>query len=326
MAHNGAGGTITGYGAGKHRPGFGGAILIDDPIKPEDARSETIRQNVLDWFPSTLESRKNSPDTPIIIIMQRLHEEDLSGWLLNGGNGEEWDHVCLPALREDGTALWPDKHDADKLRQMQDAAPYSFAGQYQQRPAPLEGGLFKPDRIEIIDAIPALPITWLRGWDLASTTDGDWTAGAKLGKLPDGRFIIADMVRVRVGPDERDAMMLNTAKRDTFATRISIPQDPGQAGKTQIAYLTRQFTGFRVHSSPESGDKVTRAEPLAAQVNVGNVLMLRGSWNDALIDEMRMFPNGTFDDQIDGMSRAFSELIGKFTMNISPEVLLKASR
>jgi predicted phage terminase large subunit-like protein len=322
----GAGGTITGYGAGKHRPGFGGAILIDDPIKPEDARSETIRQNVLDWFPSTLESRKNSPDTPIIIIMQRLHEEDLSGWLLNGGNGEEWDHVCLPALREDGTALWPDKHDADKLRQMQDAAPYSFAGQYQQRPAPLEGGLFKPDRIEIIDAIPALPITWLRGWDLASTTDGDWTAGAKLGKLPDGRFIIADMVRVRVGPDERDAMMLNTAKRDTFATRISIPQDPGQAGKTQIAYLTRQFTGFRVHSSPESGDKVTRAEPLAAQVNVGNVLMLRGSWNDALIDEMRMFPNGTFDDQIDGMSRAFSELIGKFTMNISPEVLLKASR
>ena len=306
----GAGGTITGYGAGKHRPGWGGGILIDDPLKPEDARSETMRQNVLDWFPNTLESRKNSPDTPIIIIMQRLHEEDLSGWLLNGGNGEEWEHVCLPALREDGTALWPDKHDAEKLRQMQDAAPYTFAGQYQQRPSPAEGGLFKPDRITFVDDIdPLWQISWVRGWDLASTTNGDWTAGAKLGRLPDGRFIIGDMARLRVGPDERDAAMLSTARRDSFLVKVSIPQDPGQAGKTQVLYLTRQFAGFKVVTSPESGDKVTRAEPLASQINVGNVLMLRGNWNDALIDEMRMFPNGTFDDQIDALSRSFAELI-----------------
>jgi len=306
----GAGGTITGYGAGKHRPGFGGALLIDDPHKADEARSDVMRQNVIDWFQNTFESRKNSPDTPIILIMQRLHESDLAGWLLNGGNGEKWERVCLPALQDDGTALWPEKHSVEELRRMEAASPYTFAGQYQQRPAPAEGGIFKPDQIQTIDALPYGHIQWVRGWDLASTTDGDFTAGGKIGRLPDGRFIIGDMVRLRVGPDERDAAMVNTASLDGVSTKISIPQDPGQAGKTQVLYLTRELVGYPVTTSPESGDKVTRAEPFAAQVNVGNVVMLRGSWNAALIDEMRMFPNGSFDDQIDSLSRAFSHLIG----------------
>jgi predicted phage terminase large subunit-like protein len=306
----GSGGTITGYGAGKHRPGFGGALLIDDPHKADEARSDVMRQNVIDWFQNTFESRKNSPDTPIILVMQRLHESDLAGWLLAGGNGEKWEHVCLPALREDGTALWPEKHSIEELRRMEAASPYTFAGQYQQRPAPAEGGIFKPDQIQVIDALPYGHIQWVRGWDLASTTDGDFTAGGKLGRLPDGRFVVGDMVRLRVGPDERDAAMVNTASQDGVSTKISIPQDPGQAGKTQVLYLTRELVGYPVDTSPESGDKVTRAEPFASQVNVGNVVMLRGSWNTALIDEMRMFPNGSFDDQIDSLSRAFSHLIG----------------
>jgi len=306
----GTGGTITGYGAGKHRPGFGGALLIDDPLKADEARSDVIRQNVIDWFQNTFESRKNSPDTPIVLIAQRLHESDLAGWLLAGGNGEKWEHICLAALQEDGTSLWPEKHSIEELRRMEAAAPYTFAGQYQQRPAPAEGGIFKPDQIQVIDALPYGHIQWVRGWDLASTTDGDFTAGAKIGRLPDGRFVIGDMVRLRVGPDERDAAMVNTASLDSVSTKISIPQDPGQAGKTQVLYLTRELVGYSVESSPESGDKVTRAEPFASQVNVGNVVMLRGGWNTALIDEMRMFPNGSFDDQIDSLSRAFSHLIG----------------
>lgn len=305
----GAGGTITGYGAGKHRSGFGGAIIIDDPHKADEARSDVMRQNVIDWFQNTLESRKNSRDTPIILIMQRLHERDLAGWLLAGGNGEEWEHVCLPALQDDGSALWPEKHTADELRRMQDAAPYTFAGQYQQRPSPPDGGLFKPDRLEIVDAMPSQPIEWIRGWDFAASVDGDFTVGAKLGKLPDGRFIIADIVRDRLGVDDRDAALLNTAKRDGTAVKISIPQDPGQAGKTQALYMTRALSGFSVEATTESGDKVTRAEPLASQVNVGNVMMLRAPWNDALVAELRVFPNGANDDQVDGLSRAFNGLI-----------------
>ncbi|PPB83576.1 MULTISPECIES: phage terminase large subunit [Mycetohabitans] len=305
----GAGGTITGFGAGKHREGFGGAIIIDDPHKPDEAKSDVIRQGVIDWFQNTLESRKNSKDTPIILIMQRLHEHDLAGWLLDGGNGESWEHVCLPAIQADGTALWPEKHTIDDLRRMEQAAPYVFAGQYLQRPSPPDGGLIKPDAITTIDALPVGTIKWVRGWDLAATIDGDYTAGAKLGKLEDGRFVIADVVRLRCGPDERDAALTNTAARDGKSVRISLPQDPGQAGKTQALYLTRKLAGYAVTTSPESGDKATRAEPLAAQINVGNVLMLRGPWNDALLNEMRLFPNGTHDDQVDACSRAFAEIM-----------------
>ncbi len=309
MYATGTGGTITGFGAGKHRPGFGGAIIIDDPHKADEARSDVIRASVLDWFQSTLESRKNSPETPIIVIMQRLHEDDLAGWLLRGGNGEKWESVILPVWNEDGTPLWSEKHDAETLQRMEKASPYHFAGQYRQRPAPPEGGLFKPDQIQIIPEVPYQATDWVRGWDLASTTDGDFTAGAKIGKMPDGRFVIADMVRIRVGPDERDAAIRNTAERDGRHTKVGLPQDPGQAGKTQVLYLTRQLQGFKVSTSPESGDKITRAEPFAAQVNVGNVLMVKAPWNDDLINEMRMFPNGSNDDQVDALSRAFSDLI-----------------
>lgn len=314
MYATGAGGTITGFGAGKMRSGFGGAIIIDDPHKADEARSEVMRKNVIDWFQNTLESRKNSPDTPIILIMQRLHEQDLSGWLLDGGNGEQWEHLCLSAIQDDGTALWHDKHDIATLRQMERAAPYMFAGQYRQRPAPPTGGIFKPDNLVKVGAIPAGHVRWLRGWDFAATADGgDYTAGAKLGALDDGRYIIAHMVHGQYGTDERDAILRSTAVSDGVLTSISMPQDPGQAGKSQMLYLTRQLAGYTVGCSPESGDKVIRAQPFAAQVNVGNVLLLDdGTWDSkALITEMRLFPNGKHDDQVDACSRAFNALMEK---------------
>ena len=145
----GTGGTITGFGAGKIRKEFGGAIIIDDPHKASEASSDTIRGNVIEWFQNTLESRTNSPDTPIIVIMQRLHEEDLAGWLLAGGNGEEWEHLCLPAIQDDGTALWPAKHSIERLKVMEDAAPYVFSGQYRQLPSPPAGGFFGITRQEV---------------------------------------------------------------------------------------------------------------------------------------------------------------------------------
>jgi predicted phage terminase large subunit-like protein len=318
----GAGGTITGYGAGKHRPGFGGAIIIDDPHKADEARSDVIRNGVIEWFQNTLESRKNGPDTPIILIMQRLHERDLAGWLLAGGNGEEWEHVCLPAITEQGEALWPAKHSIADLRRMQTAAPYTFAGQYQQAPNPGEGNIFKPDAIRVVDALPIDDeIDWVRGWDLAASvpkpgSDPDWTVGGRLGRGRSGRYYIADITRMRGGPDEVQATLKNTAERDGKVPRISIPQDPGQAGKTQVLHFTRLLEGYRVKASPETGDKVTRAEPLAAQVNVGNVVMLRAPWNDALVAEMRVFPNGTHDDQVDALSRAFAEFVQPTTTGI----------
>ncbi len=322
MYATGAGGTITGFGAGKHRNGFGGAIIIDDPHKADEASSEKIRAGVVDWFQNTLESRKNSPTTPIIVIMQRLHEQDLAGWLLGdrgkdmkgppvaGGNGEVWEHLCLSAWNDDQTPLWPEKHAADDLRRMEKAAPYVFAGQYRQRPSPPSGGAFKPDLMPIVDALPAGVMEWCRGWDLGATDGGDFTAGAKVGRMADGRYIVADVRREQMEPHDRDRLIKNTADGDgRGAVKQSIPQDPGQAGKSQVSSFALLLAGHSLHFSPETGDKSVRAEAFASQVNVGNVLLLKGPWNDAFKNELRIFPNGTYDDQVDAAARGFNQLL-----------------
>ena len=307
----GTGGTITGFGAGKIRESFGGAIIIDDPHKAAEASSDTIRGNVIEWFQNTLESRTNSPNTPIIVIMQRLHEHDLSGWLLDGGNGEEWEHLCLSAVQDDGTALWPEKHSIERLKQMEDAAPYVFSGQYRQLPSPPAGGFFKPDRIEIVDALPNNILKDVRAWDLAaSENEGDWTAGPRMLKTPDNQIYIVDMVRGRWGPDGVENTIKQTAQMDGRAVMVRLPQDPGQAGKAQAKNFITMLSGFNVKAETVSGDKITRAQPFAAQVNIGNVKMLRGDWNKELIKELRVFPNGVHDDQVDGLSDAFNELNG----------------
>lgn len=320
-----AGGAITGFGAGamsripmgtgSPADGFAGAIIIDDPVKPDDAFSETMRERINRRFNNTIASRLNSVETPIIVIMQRLHEADMSGYLLNGGSGEEWEHLLIPVIDENDESIWPEKLPIEVLRRMEKADPYTFAGQYMQTPSPLTGGVIKPDNMPIVDAIPA-GVEWVRGWDFAASTGGDFTAGGKLGRLPDGRFIISDMYRDRLGPDERDTAIKNIAARDGMGCTISIPQDPGQAGLTQAKYMLRNLAGYRAKASPESGSKVVRAEPLAAQINIGNVMMLKADWNDPLVAEMRMFPNGSFDDQVDALSRAFGELIARYPVDL----------
>jgi predicted phage terminase large subunit-like protein len=304
-------------------------LIIDDPIKGrEQANSELIRQKTFDAYEDDLKTRL-IPGGWIVLIQTRWHEDDLAGRILPDGwagqsgtflckDGYEWEVLCLqarcevdndPLGRRRGEYLWPEWFDRKHWAQFE-ANPRTWAALFQQLPSPLDGDLFHPDQIKIVDALPAEDIKWCRGWDLASVVnDGDWTAGGKLGRLADGRFVIGDMARFQRGPDERDAAIVNTAQLDGRPVKVSIPQDPGQAGKTQVTYLTRALAGFNVNATPETGDKVTRAEPLAAQVNAGNVLMLRGPWNQALINELRMFPNGKHDDQVDALSRAFAEVM-----------------
>jgi len=297
----------------------GDRIILDDPISADNANSAAKLEAARIAFTETLPTRVNNDTSAIIVIMQRLHEKDLSGWLLNGGNGEQWENICLPAIQDDGGALWEQKHSIDELLRMREAAPHMFAGQYQQAPAPAEGNIFKPDKINVIEAVPNGTV-FVRAWDLAATlpkhgNDPDYTVGAKVGVMPDGRYLVSDIVRLRGAPEDVEAAIVNTAKRDGIACRIKLPQDPGQAGKSQVAYLTKQLSGFAVISAVVSGDKTTRAEPFASQTNVGNVCMLQASWNDAMIDEMRMFPNGAHDDQVDALSDAFA-LVSNKTFNI----------
>lgn len=126
---------------------FGGAIIIDDPIKPEDAHSENLRTKVNERYDNTIVSRVNSRDTPIIVIMQRTHPEDLCGYLINNEgrieDGGEWEVLSLPCINDDGTALWPHKHTIEELNKMAVRLGGVFQSQYLQDPQPLEGLLYK---------------------------------------------------------------------------------------------------------------------------------------------------------------------------------------
>lgn len=298
----GVGGPLTGRGAD--------ILLVDDPHKNRaEAESKLARDTVWDWFRSTAYTRLEQGGS-VVVIQTRWHQADLVGRLIE--SGEPWDVLSLPAIAEQdephrraGEALWPERYPVEVLAQIRrTVGEREWAALYQQRPAPLEGALFRPDQVQVIDAEPA-GVQWVRAWDFGATKDGDPTVGAKLG-LREGRPIIADIVRVQGAPEVVERTLIATASRDGSSVGIDLPQDPGQAGKAQVQHFTRLLAGYRVQSSPETGDKVLRAEPLAAQVNVGNVSMVRGAWNQALLEEMRAFPNGAHDDQVDALSRAYA--------------------
>jgi len=304
----------------------GDRVAWDDPHSVEDAHSKAALAEAERVFSETLPTRLNNPDrSAIVITMQRLHESDISGLILARDLG--YDHLCLPMeweaprkatsigfvdpRAEAGELLFPARFPRDVVdRDKKVMGPYAVAGQFQQRPAPPAGEEFQPDLIGTVDAIPAGRVDWCRGWDLGATEGaGDYTAGVKVGRLADGRIIIADVQRAQLGTHRRDALMKATAQGDGRALKQSIPQDPGQAGKTQVAAFAALLTGHTLHFSTESGDKVIRARPLASQVNAGNVVMLRASWNREFREELRGFPNGLHDDQVDAAARGFAGLL-----------------
>lgn len=147
-------GQVTGFGAGQtdfddELFEFGGAIIIDDPIKPDDANSEVIRERVNNKFNTTIRNRVNSESTPIIIIMQRLHPEDLCGYLMDK-EPDDWEVVSMPVIKDDGTALWEAKHDLATLEKMRDDLGIIFETQYMQNPEPIEGFLIPISKIKTL--------------------------------------------------------------------------------------------------------------------------------------------------------------------------------
>lgn len=153
-----------------------------------------------------------------------------------------------------------------------------------------------------------------RYWDRAATeskkgNDPDYTAGCLMARLRNGQYIVLDMVRFRGTPLEVENRIIATAKADAEAwgnVEIGIEQDPGQAGKFEGAYYTRALAGFVVKLHPAKQSKVKRAEPVSAQCEAGNVIMLQAPWNEPLISELEAFPEGGHDDQVDALSGAFS--------------------
>lgn len=182
---------------------------------------------------------------------------------------------------------------------------------------PAAGLYFPRDKACIVDAVPGKIVAICRAWDLAATERSpqnpspDATSGVKFARLEDGRYIVLNVKHGCWNSDDVDVLMRSTAHadRDDFAAvRIRAPQDPGQAGKVQAKAIARNLAGFDVKILPVSGDKVLRARPLSAQWHAGNVLILRGDWNDAYLTEMDGFPDLVHDDDVDASSDAFAEV------------------
>lgn len=295
-------------------------VIIDDPIRSQaDAESQRHRDHIWEWYKSDITTRLK-PGGKVVLIMTRWHPEDLGGQLIEQ-TPEEWRVVRLPAFAEEndplgrapGAPLWPEWESLKALeRKRHLIGERAWTALFQQNPMPSGGRLFSIEHIAVVETVPE-PDALVRAWDLAATNmngknDPDWTVGIKLARDKSGRYCVLDVARIRGTPHQVEALIVSTAQRDGTKVVVAIPEDPGQAGKSQMSYMIRQLAGFNVVASRETGSKETRAMPLASQVEGGNLSIVRADWGRTLLDELRNFPWGRKDDQVDALVRAFSTL------------------
>jgi len=321
------GGTVTGY--------HGHFLIIDDPLNPLEASSDIELKKANTWIRETLSTRKVDKDvTPTILIMQRLHEDDPTADML-GQEKVPVRHINLPAEidRKSAKTVRPKKlrrryvADPDKPgtrlldpvrlnRNVLDEAldnlmEYGYAGQFGQQPVPLEGGMFKTERIRI-DTPPSSKKEWthkVRFWDKAGTEGGGaYTAGVLLGLDVEKRIWVLDVIRVQLDTGEREKLVKQTAEVDGQNVIVGIEQEPGSGGKESAQNTVKNLAGYITEVVRPTGDKVTRAMPFSSQVNISNVYMLQAEWNRAYLNELQLFPNSKYKDQVDASSGAFTLL------------------
>lgn len=314
----------------------GDRVLIDDPHNVKDGESDAKRNEALYWFSEVMPSRVNSEESAIVIIMQRVHQEDISGLILDKGLGYE--HLCLPMRYEsdhpypsktsihfcdprekDGELLWPElfpqtRVDRDEKVMRSVGGEYAIAGQHQQRPAPRGGGMFQEKDFVYIDSkdVPQKGVV-VRGWDIAASKSdrAAYSASAKVRRTKDGNLYIEDVRRGRWKPSELDAEILKAAEDDGTDCTQDLPQDPGAAGLIVKAHFAQLLEGYSFHITPESGSKEDRARPLASQAEAGKIHLVRAPWNRDFVKEAIVFPAGKFKDQIDATSRSYGRLLKK---------------
>jgi predicted phage terminase large subunit-like protein len=299
-----SGGAITGFGAGvADSKIFSGAIIIDDPLKPDDSISEVKRKSVNERYNSTIRSRVNDSNTPIIVIMQRLHEEDLSGFLLDGGSGEEWEHLCLPALDENNNPLYPEKHSFEELEQIRQANRYNFAGQYMQLPAPEEGGEWKKEWFQIIDK-KEVPINSLK-WELF--IDGAYTkntandpTGFQIGAKWGNNYVIYSSVDKYLEMPELLKFIPNHINASDVKVSL-ILVEPKASGKS-LQQMVKSTTGLsiaEIRTEFVNNSKIENARTCSSFIEGGRVYLIKGSWNEPFLNQVGTFPNAKHDEHID---------------------------
>ena len=306
-----SGGAITGFGAGS-----GGAIIIDDPLKPDDALSDVRRSFINNRYNTTIRSRVNDRNVPIIVIMQRLHEEDLSGYLLDGGSGEEWHHLKLSALDDDNKALWPEKHSFDELEAIRQADRYTFSGQYLQLPSPPEGGEWRKDWFNIVNRAE-LPndIVYEMYIDGAYTKDtrNDPTGIQISGKSGDNLYIFKSIDKYLEMPELKNFITSFVQSCGVPVSQILV--EPKASGKSLVQLLRRE-TRYNVSELTTNFvrySKIERARASSPFIEGGRVYLVKDNWNDAFLQQVSTFPNAKHDEHIDVTSYAIERnLINNF--------------
>ena len=307
------GGTLTGRGAD--------IIIIDDPLKAEDAMSKPARDKVIGWYGSTLVTRLNDKQTGVIIVvMQRLHEEDLAGFLLEQGG---WQHLDLPATavedqeipigpgevhkRKAGDVLHPEREPREVLDRIKaDIGSLRFSAQYQQRPAPVEGNMIKRIWFQTYEDRPERRSgdQVVQSWDVATTTNEandysvctTWLVRKKV-------YYLLHVLRDRFEHPALKRKIVSMA-RDHGANRVLI--EKAGIGLPLIQAL-RQDSARDVPNPigiKPDGDKLMRMEAQTAKIEAGQVFLPKDApWLGDFLDELLAFPKGRHDDQVDSVSQ-----------------------
>lgn len=308
------GGVITGRGAD--------IIIIDDPLKPADALSELQRKAANEWYDNTLFSRLNDKRTGcIILIMQRLHQDDLVGHLLER---DDWDVLSLPAIAEEdekhviktpygtrtivrrtGEALHPEREPLPVLNAIRRSmSEYDFAAQYQQSPAPQGGGLVKVDWFKSFadDDIPERFEQVIQSWDTANkaTELANFSVCITLG-VCDKRVYILNVFRRKLNYPELKRAVRDQA--EMFKATLVLVEDKA-SGTQLIQELVKEGLSIVKPVKPEV-DKIMRFNAQTATIENGFVyLPTKAHWLADFVFEVTTFPAAKYDDQADSLSQA----------------------
>lgn len=322
------GGQITGFGAGNSNDrdnsklvnkfkGFEGAIIIDDPNKPSDTFSDAERNKVNQRYLNTIRNRVNNPrETPIIVIQQRLHETDLSGFLLDGGSGEEWEHLNLPIIDESGDSICPEKFTIDELIKLRESDPYSFSGQYMQEPTMLDGGIFQASWF---NKISKSELPQINSWQLyidgayTKNTANDPTGLLLCAKHNGNLYILSAKSKYLEMPEllkyipkfiDSNQVNVNAILIEPKASGLSM----AQLLRNQTNYSIIELRGKILRES-----KIERASRVSPYVEDGTkVFLVEGNWNEGFLQQLASFPNGKHDEYVDLLSYAIDrELFNK---------------
>ena len=311
------GGVLTGRGAD--------LIIIDDPLKPDDALSETRRNAVNEWYDNTLLSRLNNKEEgTIIIVMQRRHQDDLVGYLQS--RGEVWDVFSFPAIaqedeqhviqtpfgrevfrRKQGEVLDPSRENLDTLlRLKQSIGTYNFEAQYQQNPSPEGGAMIKRDWLRYYETEAPLPrfSYVLQSWDTANKSGelNDFSVCTTWG-VYNGRYYLLDVYRRQLNYPELKRKVVELAERNK--PRQVLIED--KASGTQLIQELKSSGLYRVTSydPPPGTDKILRLHAQSAAFEAGRVLLPnKALWLADYERELTSFPGSKFDDQVDSTTQA----------------------